>query len=108
MTVAKLKLVIEKLFRVKAAEQELLLSSPSATSQENISREDGKELRLFEVCDGCTITVGRQDAKVKAEGIKRAESAAEKLQQLRMERQEKGLQQLFAEEQRLMAGGGKR
>lgn len=116
LTVGRLKLVIDKLFRVKAAQQHLELVYPAAAvssettpstlkskqQSENITNDDTKELRQFEVADGCIIQVTKLDAAAKADRMKQVDEAAEAVQNLRMERQEKELQLLHAEEQRLM------
>lgn len=108
----KLKLLIEKLHRVKAAEQTIKLINPNQDPgdpqqqqhPEDISNEDGKELRMFDLITGCRIEVGREDPKAKAAALQKVQLTEQEAHLQRMEIQERKLQDLRAEEQRLMVG----
>ncbi|KAI7835571.1 hypothetical protein COHA_010532 [Chlorella ohadii] len=105
LTVGKLKLMLERLLRVKAAQQALLLVPPEASGAqpEDITDDDGRELRYYDVCDGCRLEVSTSDPAARAAALAAAKAAAAAAHAERMEQHEKTIQQFRAVEQRLMA-----
>lgn len=100
LTIGKLKPVLERLLRLKLAHQTLTLTDPSGAVAEDVTAQDGRELRLYGVGDGWRLEVGERDAAAAAAGS--AAAAAE--QERRMEEHERGLQRLRDEDERLMGG----
>ena len=104
LTVGRLKLMAEKLFRLKAAQQALLLVPPpgSASQPEDITDEEGRELRYYEVGDGWRVEVGAADAAARAAALRSAKAAAAAEQAARMEAHEREMQALRVEEEKIM------
>ncbi|EFN56852.1 hypothetical protein CHLNCDRAFT_144451 [Chlorella variabilis] len=105
LTIGKLKLMLERLLRVKAAQQALLLVPPegSASQPEDVSDEEGRELRYFDVADSWRLEVRVADPAARAAALAAAKAAATAAHAARMEQHEKAIQQFRAVEQRLMA-----
>ena len=101
LTIGRLKPLVERLLRVKLAHQTLLLRDPTGTVVEDVTQQDGKELRFYEIEDGWHVEVGKRDSAA----VAAAKNAAVVEQERRMEEHERGLQLLRAEEERLMVGG---
>ncbi|KAL4854293.1 Tubulin-folding cofactor E [Chlorella vulgaris] len=104
LTVGKLKLMLERLLRVKAGQQALLLVPPEGSSSqpEDISDEEGRELRYYDVGDGWRLDVTVGDSAARAATLAAAKDAAAMAHAERMEQHEKAIQQFRAVEQRLM------
>jgi hypothetical protein len=112
LTVGRLKLLAEKLLRVKAARQALLLTPLAAgggdgaagREPEDITHDDARELRYYGGGGGggWQVEVAARDPEAAAAAAARARGAAAAAQELRMERHEAGQQQLRDEEARLM------
>ncbi len=101
LTVGKLKPVLERVLRLKLAHQTLTLTDPSGAVAEDVTAQDGRELRLYGVGDGWRVEVGERDAASAAA----ARNAVAEEQERRMVEHEAGLQRLRDEEERLMGGG---
>eukprot|EP00887_Chlorella_sp_A99_P001094 scaffold14.g1094.t1 len=106
LTVGRLKLMLEKLFGVKAAAQALMLVPPSGAGAppEDITEEEGRELRYFDVVDGYRLEVSEGDAGARAAALAAAKAAATAAQAARMDAHERAMQALRLEEQRLLLG----
>ena len=62
LTIGRLKPLVERLLRVKLAHQTLLLRDPTGTVVEDVTQQDGKELRFYEIEDGWHVEVGKRDS----------------------------------------------
>ncbi|GAB4818591.1 hypothetical protein N2152v2_005637 [Parachlorella kessleri] len=113
LTVGKLKLMIEKLLRVKVAQQALLLVLPPAAAEgqagaqppepEDITDEDARELRYFNPVDGTRVEVSECDPAARAAVLQAAKQAAAERHQQLMQEHDKMIQQFRSVEERLMA-----
>lgn len=116
LTVGKLKLLVERLLGVPAPRQVLRLRQAAApgggaegpsSTEEDITGEDGRELRFFSLADGARIEVEEVDPGERAAAAAGAATARSSAQERRMEAAERALQGLLSEQQRLMAGAGR-
>ena len=105
LTVGRLKPLIERLLRLRlTATHRVTLSDPEKVIVEDITCQDGRELRYYEVENGWIVEIGVGVGENGLEGGGEDGRQREE-QERRMEAHERGLQALRAEEERLMLGG---
>lgn len=100
MTIGRLKPLLERVLRVKIGHQAIMLVNQFGSACDDVTQQDGKELRFFEVANGWRV-----ELKERGAGEVEAEREAVTAEQVRrMMEHEMAMQRLRAEEEKLMIG----
>ena len=107
LAVNRLKPLLEKLLHVKILNQRVLLIPPEGVNRfiEDITDENTKDIRYFDVQDGWKIEVVADDAVPQAANNERLKNASAARQYEAEERHEALLQRLRDEEEKIMTIG---
>ena len=98
LTVGRLKVLLEKLLKIRISHQHIFLIAPDNGNQDNISNDDSKELKYFNVSSsGWKVQV----TEACLEDREKARHAAVEMNELKLEQHEAALQMLRREEERI-------